>query len=53
MTNVEKSHWMEETCVKWDQGDELNAYFLGLNKLQEDLGDKGIEWTEKQKILSQ
>ena len=48
MTDVEKSARMEDTRVKWDQGDELTSYFLRLNKLQGDILKEDIEWTNKQ-----
>ncbi len=50
LTNVEKLARMDDTCVKWDQGDELTLYFLRLNKLQENLLDEDIKWTDKQKL---
>lgn len=50
LTDVEKEKRLEETKLPWDQDIALPTYFHNLDKLQEELDDDEIEWTDRQKI---
>ena len=51
LTDVEKDERLKATSRPWDQDIALATYFHNLDKLQEDLDDDDIEWTDKQKIV--
>ena len=50
LTEVEMEERLAETQKPWDQDVAIQTFFQRLDKLQEDLLDDGIEWTERQKI---
>ena len=51
LTDVEKQERLLTTQQPWNQDVALPTYYHNLDKLQEELDDDDIEWTDRQKMI--
>ena len=52
LTNRERQSKLKECELPWEPGEDVNAYFTKLDKLEEELDDEyGIEWPTAMKMM--
>ena len=51
ITDTEKSDKLEAALKPWNPDEDINAFFHGLDKVQENLDDEAIPWPNSQKII--
>ena len=52
LTSREKREKLKEVTVPWDQNDDIQTYFVKLDKLEEELSNEfDIKWPTSMKIM--
>ena len=51
LTDVEKQEKLDAVLKPWNQDDDITTFFNNIDRMQEDLGDDDIEWTDSQKSI--